>query len=96
MTGGGAADGGTGTVAPDAEATTFETVLDRLRAAGRDVLYVDTTPPDLPAGGIRTARVLLTTGAAGGSGADSATGTGTRTGTSTAARSGSDGGADGH
>ncbi|MEU4682592.1 TOMM precursor leader peptide-binding protein [Streptomyces xinghaiensis] len=100
VTGGGAADGGTGTVAPDAEATTFETVLDRLRAAGRDVLYLDTTPADLAAGGIRTARVLLTTGAAGGSGAGSATGTGTETGTgtgsSTAARSGSDGGTDGH
>ncbi|MZE77732.1 hypothetical protein GTY57_12120, partial [Streptomyces sp. SID5475] len=53
VTGGGAADGGTGTVAPDTEATTFETVLDRLRAAGRDVLYLDTTPADLSAGGIR-------------------------------------------
>lgn len=49
-------------VAADATATTFEAVLDRLRAAGRDVLYVATTPADLPAGGISTARVLLTTG----------------------------------
>ncbi|MFI6691833.1 TOMM precursor leader peptide-binding protein [Streptomyces sp. NPDC050433] len=50
-------------VAADATATTFDAVLDRLRAAGRDVLYVATTPADLPAGGISTARVLLTTGA---------------------------------
>lgn len=52
-------------VAADATATTFDAVLDRLRAAGRDVLYVATTPADLPAGGISTARVLLTTGAEG-------------------------------
>ncbi|WP_405798555.1 TOMM precursor leader peptide-binding protein [Streptomyces sp. NBC_01506] len=49
-------------VAADATATTFDAVLDQLRAAGRDVLYVATTPADLPAGGISTARVLLTTG----------------------------------
>ncbi|MFD5896802.1 TOMM precursor leader peptide-binding protein [Streptomyces sp. NPDC060366] len=49
-------------VAADATATTFDAVLDRLREAGRDVLYVATTPADLPAGGISTARVLLTTG----------------------------------
>ncbi|WP_078843713.1 TOMM precursor leader peptide-binding protein [Streptomyces albus] len=98
-TGGGTGTGsgtgtGTGTKLPDAEATTFETVLDRLRAAGRDVLYLDTTPADLLAGGISTARVLLTTGSSGSSGADSATGTGT--GSGTAARSGSDGGTDDH
>ncbi|GGK09874.1 hypothetical protein GCM10011583_47550 [Streptomyces camponoticapitis] len=52
-------------IAADATATTFEAVLDRLREAGRDVLYVDTTPADLPAGGISTARVLLTTGVEG-------------------------------
>ncbi|MFD3481845.1 TOMM precursor leader peptide-binding protein [Streptomyces sp. NPDC058665] len=52
-------------VAADATATTFDAVLDRLREAGRDVLYVDTTPADLPAGGVSTARVLLTTGAEG-------------------------------
>ncbi|MFB8352707.1 TOMM precursor leader peptide-binding protein [Streptomyces niveus] len=51
-------------VAADATATTFDAVLDRLREAGRDVLYVPTTPADLPAGGISTARVLLTTGPA--------------------------------
>ncbi|MFE3252013.1 TOMM precursor leader peptide-binding protein [Streptomyces sp. NPDC059209] len=49
-------------LAADATATTFDAVLDRLREAGRDVLYVATTPADLPAGGISTARVLLTTG----------------------------------
>ncbi|AQU68331.1 transcriptional activator protein [Streptomyces niveus] len=53
-------------VAADATATTFDAVLDRLREAGRDVLYVPTTPADLPAGGISTARVLLTTGPAAG------------------------------
>ncbi|MFD3521486.1 TOMM precursor leader peptide-binding protein [Streptomyces sp. NPDC058653] len=52
-------------VAADATATTFDAVLDRMREAGRDVLYVDTTPADLPAGGVSTARVLLTTGAEG-------------------------------
>ncbi|WP_052850137.1 TOMM precursor leader peptide-binding protein [Streptomyces avicenniae] len=41
---------------------TFPALLDRLRAAGRDVLYADTTPPDLRAGGLYTARVLLTSG----------------------------------
>ncbi|MET9551445.1 TOMM precursor leader peptide-binding protein [Streptomyces sp. NPDC006645] len=55
-------------VAADATATTFDAVLDRLRAAGRDVLYVATTPADLPAGGISTARVLLTKGRAGAEG----------------------------
>ncbi|MEU6083224.1 TOMM precursor leader peptide-binding protein [Streptomyces sp. NPDC047108] len=55
-----------GPVAADAAAVSWEAVLDRLRAAGRDVLVVPTTPGDLPAGGIRTARVLLTVRAAGG------------------------------
>ncbi|XUZ96183.1 TOMM precursor leader peptide-binding protein [Streptomyces araujoniae] len=40
--------------------TTFDAVLDRLRATGRDALYADTTPADLPAGSIATARVLVT------------------------------------
>ncbi|MFD4230531.1 TOMM precursor leader peptide-binding protein [Streptomyces sp. NPDC058545] len=48
-------------VAADAAATTFEAILDRLRESGRDALYVPTTPADLPAGGVSTARVLLTT-----------------------------------
>ncbi|WP_381797665.1 TOMM precursor leader peptide-binding protein [Streptomyces niveus] len=61
-------------VAADATATTFDAVLDRLREAGRDVLYVATTPADLPAGGISTARVLLTTGP--GTGRDGAVTTG--------------------
>ncbi|MFI8813524.1 MULTISPECIES: TOMM precursor leader peptide-binding protein [unclassified Streptomyces] len=47
-------------VTADAAATTFDAVLDRLREAGRDALYIPTTPADLPAGGISTARVLLT------------------------------------
>lgn len=55
-------------VAADTTATTFDAVLDRLRAAGRDVLYVATTPADLPAGGISTARVLLTKGRVGAEG----------------------------
>nr|WP_308122242.1 TOMM precursor leader peptide-binding protein [Streptomyces sp. TRM70350] len=54
-----------GRVVAEAEATTFDAVLDRLRGAGRDVLHVPTTPADLPAGGISTARILLTTGAEG-------------------------------
>ncbi|MFE9649591.1 TOMM precursor leader peptide-binding protein [Streptomyces sp. NPDC006365] len=56
-----------GPVPADGDATTFDAVLDRLRGAGRDVLYVPTTPADLPAGGITTARILLTTGTTGGS-----------------------------
>lgn len=59
-----------GTLAVTAEAcdgpagadTTWERVLDRLRADGRDVLLVPTTPADLRAGGLSTARVLLTGG----------------------------------
>lgn len=38
----------------------FDAVLDRLRSAGRDAFYVATTPADLAAGGISTARILLT------------------------------------
>ncbi|MEV5198570.1 TOMM precursor leader peptide-binding protein [Streptomyces sp. NPDC053720] len=59
-------------VAVDGPDTTFEAVLYALRAAGRDALYVPTTPADLAAGGISTARVLLTSdgGAAGGGAAD--------------------------
>ncbi|MDT0444336.1 TOMM precursor leader peptide-binding protein [Streptomyces johnsoniae] len=43
---------------------TFPAVLRRLRAAGRDVLYLADTPADLRSAGLHTARVLLTTGAA--------------------------------
>ncbi|MBB5937935.1 TOMM precursor leader peptide-binding protein [Streptomyces zagrosensis] len=43
-------------------ATTWSTVLDRLRAAGRDAIAVPTGAADLAAGGITTVRVLLTTG----------------------------------
>ncbi|MEW2066136.1 TOMM precursor leader peptide-binding protein [Streptomyces sp. NPDC007346] len=53
-------------VAVDAPATTFDAVLDRLRSAGRDALYVGTTPADLPSGSIATARVLLTVDGEGG------------------------------
>ncbi|MFG2196450.1 TOMM precursor leader peptide-binding protein [Streptomyces sp. NPDC048639] len=53
-------------VPADSSTASWDTVLDRLRAAGRDVLVVPTTPADLPAGGIRTARVLLTVQAPGG------------------------------
>ncbi|WP_236244760.1 TOMM precursor leader peptide-binding protein [Streptomyces sp. CC210A] len=49
-------------LAADTAPTDFPTVLERLRAAGRDVLHVPTTPADLPPGGISTAYVLLTTG----------------------------------
>ncbi|MFE4579623.1 TOMM precursor leader peptide-binding protein, partial [Streptomyces chartreusis] len=41
-------------------ATSWDKVLGRLRASGRDALLVPTTPADLPAGGISTARILLT------------------------------------
>ncbi|WP_411113793.1 TOMM precursor leader peptide-binding protein [Streptomyces sp. 029-5] len=40
--------------------TDWSEVLDRLRAAGRDALMVDTGSADLAGAGIRTARVLLT------------------------------------
>ncbi|MGW2180174.1 TOMM precursor leader peptide-binding protein [Streptomyces sp. NPDC001732] len=57
----------TGTeITADGAATTFAVILDRLRDAGRDALYVPTTPADLAAGGISTARVLLTTDGEGG------------------------------
>lgn len=46
-------------------ATTFDAVLERLRRTGRDALYVDTTPADLAAAGVATARVLLTVDGAG-------------------------------
>ncbi|MFJ6611142.1 TOMM precursor leader peptide-binding protein [Streptomyces sp. NPDC091289] len=53
-------------VAADADATTFDAVLEALRSAGRDALYVPTTPADLLAGPIATARVLLTVDGEGG------------------------------
>ncbi|WP_435864039.1 TOMM precursor leader peptide-binding protein [Streptomyces spongiicola] len=49
-----------GPVPADAPGTTFDAVLERLRASGREALYVRTTPADLLSGGIATARVLLT------------------------------------
>ncbi|WP_062213847.1 TOMM precursor leader peptide-binding protein [Streptomyces sp. NBRC 109706] len=54
-------------VAGPADAATpvdFPTVLERLRAAGRDVLHRDTTPADLRSAGLHTARVILTKAAA--------------------------------
>ncbi|MFE4535502.1 TOMM precursor leader peptide-binding protein [Streptomyces scopuliridis] len=51
---------GTGAVVSRA-VTDWSAVLDRLRAAGRDALMVDTGSADLATAGIRTARVLLTT-----------------------------------
>ncbi|MFE2843227.1 TOMM precursor leader peptide-binding protein [Streptomyces scopuliridis] len=51
---------GTGAVVSRA-VTDWSEVLDRLRAAGRDALMVDTGSGDLATAGIRTARVLLTT-----------------------------------
>ncbi|MEU3205447.1 TOMM precursor leader peptide-binding protein [Streptomyces cyaneofuscatus] len=53
-------------VAVDGPETTFVAVLQRLRSAGRDALYVGTTPADLPSGSIATARVLLTVDGEGG------------------------------
>ncbi|MER5847916.1 TOMM precursor leader peptide-binding protein [Streptomyces sp. NPDC002012] len=55
-----------GPVTADGPTATFAAVLDRLRLAGRDVLYVPTTPADLATGGISTARVLLTVDGGGG------------------------------
>ncbi|MEV0264629.1 TOMM precursor leader peptide-binding protein [Streptomyces sp. NPDC050617] len=50
-----------GTAAPDlTAATTPEAVLDRLRAAGRDVLVVPTASDDLLLGGMHAVRALLT------------------------------------
>ncbi|MFF0725622.1 TOMM precursor leader peptide-binding protein [Streptomyces sp. NPDC004134] len=57
--------GGEAGDAGDAGPVTFPMVLDRLRAAGRDVLWRDTTPADLRSAGLYTARVLLTTEPAG-------------------------------
>ncbi|WBB64069.1 TOMM precursor leader peptide-binding protein [Streptomyces sp. WMMC500] len=51
---------GSGGAAGAGAAVTFPAVLDRLRAAGRDVLWHDTTPADLRSAGLHTARVLLT------------------------------------
>ncbi|MEV6316301.1 TOMM precursor leader peptide-binding protein [Streptomyces sp. NPDC051776] len=59
-----------GPVPAGSSAITWDALLDRLRAAGRDVLIVPTTPADLPAGGIRTARVLLTVRTGGGTDAN--------------------------
>ncbi|MFD3974213.1 TOMM precursor leader peptide-binding protein [Streptomyces cyaneofuscatus] len=53
-------------VAVDGPEATFGAVLERLRSAGRDALYVATTPADLPSGSIATARVLLTVDGEGG------------------------------
>ncbi|TDC35332.1 hypothetical protein E1211_15920 [Micromonospora sp. 15K316] len=50
---------GTPAEAPD---VTFDDLLDGVRAAGGDVLLVPTTPADLLAGGVHTARVVLTGG----------------------------------
>lgn len=51
----------TGTVTEaDGAPATFPGVLEALRAAGRDALWRDTTPADLRAAGLHTARVLLT------------------------------------
>ncbi|MFI1801096.1 TOMM precursor leader peptide-binding protein [Streptomyces sp. NPDC020379] len=45
---------------PPAERGRAGDLLERLRAAGRDVLVVDTTSPDLRAGGLHVVRALLT------------------------------------
>ncbi|MFW6691579.1 TOMM precursor leader peptide-binding protein [Streptomyces sp. MAR4 CNX-425] len=58
----GDADGDGGAAAE----VTFPAVLERLRAAGRDVLWCDTTPVDLRSAGLYTARVLLTREGSGG------------------------------
>ncbi|MGW7093017.1 TOMM precursor leader peptide-binding protein [Streptomyces sp. NPDC054874] len=57
---------GGASVAADAAETTFDAVLEALRSAGRDALYVPTTPADLRSGSIATARVLLTVDGEGG------------------------------
>ncbi|MFD4747281.1 TOMM precursor leader peptide-binding protein [Streptomyces rubiginosohelvolus] len=57
--------GGESVVADTAE-TSFDAVLEALRSAGRDALYVPTTPADLCSGSIATARVLLTVDGEGG------------------------------
>ncbi|WGP10603.1 TOMM precursor leader peptide-binding protein [Streptomyces sp. SH5] len=53
-------------VVADAAETSFDAVLEALRAAGRDALYAPTTPADLCSGSIATARVLLTVDGEGG------------------------------
>ncbi|OCC10072.1 TOMM precursor leader peptide-binding protein [Streptomyces sp. PTY087I2] len=53
-------------VVADAAETSFDAVLEALRSAGRDALYVPTTPADLASGSIATARVLLTVDGEGG------------------------------
>jgi hypothetical protein len=57
---------GAESVAADPSRTTFDAVLEALRSAGRDALYVPTTPADLLSGPIATARVLLTVDGEGG------------------------------
>ncbi|MEV6373648.1 TOMM precursor leader peptide-binding protein [Micromonospora musae] len=51
----------TGTPA-EASDVTWDDLLDGVRAAGGDVLLVPTTPADLLAGGVHTARIVLTGG----------------------------------
>ncbi|MFE7057116.1 YcaO-like family protein, partial [Streptomyces californicus] len=53
-------------VAADGAETTFDAVLEALRSAGRDALYVATTPADLASVPVATARVLLTVDGEGG------------------------------
>ncbi len=53
-------------VAADGAETTFDAVLEALRSAGRDALYVSTTPADLASVPVATARVLLTVDGEGG------------------------------
>ncbi|MDX3607815.1 TOMM precursor leader peptide-binding protein [Streptomyces sp. FL06-04B] len=55
-----------GSVVADGRETSFDAVLEALGSAGRDVLYVPTTPADLRSGSIATARVLLTVDGEGG------------------------------
>ncbi|MFB8380442.1 TOMM precursor leader peptide-binding protein [Streptomyces rubiginosohelvolus] len=57
---------GGGSVVADTAETSFDAVLEALRSAGRDALYVPTTPADLRSGSIATARVLLTVDGEGG------------------------------
>ncbi|OEV04094.1 TOMM precursor leader peptide-binding protein [Streptomyces oceani] len=61
-----AADFQSGEGAEPEPRTDFPRILERLRAADRDVLVLPTTPPGLRAGGLSTARVLLTARADGG------------------------------
>ncbi|WP_010059790.1 TOMM precursor leader peptide-binding protein [Streptomyces globisporus] len=57
---------GGGSVVADTAETSFDAVLEALASAGRDALYVPTTPADLRSGSIATARVLLTVDGEGG------------------------------